>query len=234
MNLHEDIQRIKEVMGIDQSSGLVPVETNRFVYHKSNPIFRDQIDEVGLITKGKSETWLSDTPIEGEVIFATNSDDENDWFDSQYDDDIYQIDTTKIDNVWYGDPNFGWGDDNKHIITFDNISKNAIKLIYKGTGENLDTINESSLSPLKRRMGELSKHVRSTYRWLNAKAFNDFDDFLDRVIFSTTRDFVAEFGINDFDEQVKVRIEVTPFVRQHIMDNFLDEIREYYEKEIKG
>jgi hypothetical protein len=125
------------MMGVNQSNDLIPVETNRFVYHKSNPIFRNQINDEGLITKGKSETWLSDTPIEGEVIFATNSDDEQDWFDSTYDDDIYQIDTTKIDNIWYNDPNFGWEDNNKYIITFNNIPKNAIKLIYQGTGDNL-------------------------------------------------------------------------------------------------
>lgn len=141
MNLQENIKRIKEVMGINNSNNLIPVETNRFVYHKSNPIFREQIESGGLVTKGKSETWLSDTQIEGDVIFATNSDNQNDWFDSQYDDDIYQIDTTKIDNLWYNDPNFSFNDDNTHIITFKNIPKKAIKLIYRGTGENLDNMN---------------------------------------------------------------------------------------------
>jgi hypothetical protein len=134
MNLHEDIHRIKEVMGISQPKELTPVITNRFVYHNSNPFFRDQIKEMGLIVKGKSETWLSDTPIEGDVIFATNSDEKSDWFDSTYDDDIYRIDTTKINNEWYEDPNFSGS---KHIITFNNIPKKAIKLIYKGTGNDL-------------------------------------------------------------------------------------------------
>ena len=135
MNLQENIQRIKEVMGIGKSNNLIPVKTNRFVYHTSNPIFRDQIEEMGLIPKGKSESWLSNTPIEGEVIFATNSDDKKDWFNSTYDDDIYQIDTSKIDNMWYNDPNFRWEDNKTYIITFDKIPRSAIKLIYKGTGE---------------------------------------------------------------------------------------------------
>jgi hypothetical protein len=135
VNLQENISRIKEVMGIGKSNNLIPVETNRFVYHTSNPIFRDQIEEMGLIPKGKSESWLSNTPIEGEVIFATNSDDKKDWFNSTYDDDIYKIDTSKIDNIWYNDPNFGWEDNKTYIITFDKIPRSAIKLIYKGTGE---------------------------------------------------------------------------------------------------
>jgi hypothetical protein len=136
MDLQENIQRIKEVMGvINESRDFIPVKTNRFVYHTSNPIFRDSIEKDGLITKGKSESWLSNTPIEGKVIFATNSDDEKTWFDSTYDDDIYRIDTSKIDNQWYNDPNFGWLDNTTYIITFDNISREAIELIYKGTGE---------------------------------------------------------------------------------------------------
>jgi hypothetical protein len=109
------------------------VEPNKYVYHTSNPIFRDKISKEGLITKEKSETWLSDTKIDGEVIFAVNSDDKKDWFDSTYDDDIYRIDTTNLKNKWYVDPNFDLED--KRIITFDKIPLESIKLIYKGTGE---------------------------------------------------------------------------------------------------
>jgi hypothetical protein len=112
------------------------VKPNTYVYHKSNPIFREKISLEGLVPKGKSETWLANTDIEGKVIFATNSDNQNDWFDSTYDDDIYQINTTKINNKWFLDPNFLWGDYKyKHIITFEPIPINAIKLIHKGTGK---------------------------------------------------------------------------------------------------
>ena len=109
------------------------VEPNKYVYHTSNPIFRDKISKEGLITKEKSETCLSDTKIDGEVIFAVTSDDKTDWFDSTYDDDIYRIDTTNLKNKWYVDPNFDLED--KRIITFDKIPLESIKLIYKGTGE---------------------------------------------------------------------------------------------------
>lgn len=53
---------------------LTTVTPNKYVYHKSNIKFREEISKIGLITKGKSETWLSDTEIDGKVIFATNSD----------------------------------------------------------------------------------------------------------------------------------------------------------------
>jgi hypothetical protein len=130
---------------------LTPIKVGRFVYHKSNPIFRKMIKKQGLIPKGKSETWLSDTKINGKVIFATNSINKDDWFDSTYDDDIYQIDTSKLKNKWYNDPNFtkkeDWIEYNakkfrlpqndnsyKHVITFEPIPASAIKLIYQGTG----------------------------------------------------------------------------------------------------
>jgi hypothetical protein len=115
------------------NSHLIEVKPNKFLYHTSNPTFRDNIAKEGLITKGKSETWLSDTHIEGEVIFAVNSDNKKDWWDSTYDDDIYRIDTTNLKNKWYVDPNFDLKD--KRIITFENIPVKAIKIIYKGTGD---------------------------------------------------------------------------------------------------
>ena len=103
---------------------------NKYVYHTSNPVFRDKISKEGLIPKGKSETWLSDTNIDGKVIFVVNSNKEDYRFDSTYDDDIYRIDTTKLNNKWYYDPNF---DDGLHLITIEKIPLNDIKLIYKGS-----------------------------------------------------------------------------------------------------
>jgi len=116
-------------------SKLVPTKTGRFMYHKSNPIFRDQIAKSGLIPKGKSETWLSDTPIDGKVIFVTDSANEKDWFDSTYDDDTYKIDTSKLNNVFYFDPNFSWKNGSRHLITYEPIPASALELIYTGTGE---------------------------------------------------------------------------------------------------
>ena len=113
------------------NSKLIEVIPNKYVYHTSNPVFRDKISKEGLIPKGKSETWLSDTNIDGKVIFVVNSNKEDYRFDSTYDDDIYRIDTTKLNNKWYNDPNFD--SDGLHLITFDKIPLSAIKLIYKGS-----------------------------------------------------------------------------------------------------
>ena len=114
-------------------SHLEEVKPNRYLYHSSNPMFRDKIAKEGLIPQGRSEAWLSDTKIDGKVIFAVNSDNKKDWWDSTYDDDMYQIDTSRLKNTWYNDPNFKVQD--KRIITFEAIPLNAIKLMYKGSGE---------------------------------------------------------------------------------------------------
>lgn len=122
-------------IGESQSYGttkLIEVKPNRYVYHTSNPFFRKNIFKEGLKPKGKSEAWLSDTKIDGKVIFAVNSDEKSDWWDSTYDDDIYRIDTSRLKNKWYVDPNFDL--DDGRIITFDRIPLRSIELIYKGTG----------------------------------------------------------------------------------------------------
>jgi hypothetical protein len=130
--------KLLELLLENNNVKLQPITPNRFVYHKSNPIFRDSISKQGIIPKGKSDAWLSNTPISGKVIFATNSDNEKDWFDSMYDDDVYRIDTRKINNIWYIDPNFQIQNYNKHIITFDKIPVSAITLLYKGTGDSIE------------------------------------------------------------------------------------------------
>ncbi len=122
---------MSDFLNESRGSRLVEVVPDKYVYHTSNPFFRDEIARIGLIPKGKSETWLSDTPIDGEVIFAVNSEDKNDWWDSTYDDDIYRIDTTNLSNKWYNDPNFDPED--KRIFTFEAIPLNAIELIYRGS-----------------------------------------------------------------------------------------------------
>lgn len=136
---------LREFLNENNNSHLVEVIPNKYVYHTSNPIFRDKISKEGLIPKGKSESWLSNTKIDGKVIFAVNSDDKEDWWDSTYDDDIYRIDTSKLKNKWYFDPNYQSGvykqDNITAIITFEKIPVKSIKLIYKGSFSLDESIN---------------------------------------------------------------------------------------------
>jgi len=112
------------------------------VYHQSNPMFRNKIEEQGLkvragecykIYAGYGEKCIP-------AIFATNSSNKRAWFDSTYDDDVWEIDTTKIPNVkWYKDRHYE--SRSKHIVTFQDIPKEAIKLIYEGSGKDTNFFN---------------------------------------------------------------------------------------------
>jgi hypothetical protein len=133
--------------GGNVNDNLIPVQVKKTIYHTGNPMFRESILKQGLIPQGKSDTWLSDTPIEGEVIFAINSSDISDAWDSGYDDDIYEIDTTQLNNKWYFDPNFASYKDNDRIITFQAIPISAIKLVKEGSGEGYKKGGEVIINP---------------------------------------------------------------------------------------
>ena len=108
---------------------------NKYLYHAASNFNRERIEKNGIVPH-RGEQWLSDTKIEGNAVFATNSDNPEDWFDSTYDDDVWRIDTRKIPDVkWFIDPNFG--KTHKHIYTKSAIPRSAIELIKKGTGEDL-------------------------------------------------------------------------------------------------
>jgi hypothetical protein len=126
---------------------------NEKVFHQSNPMFRNKIEEQGLkvragecykIYAGYGEKCIP-------AIFATNSSNKRAWFDSSYDDDVWEIDTTKIPNVkWYKDRHYE--SRSKHIVTFENIPKEAIKLIYEGSGKDsglMESENKSEDKKLK-------------------------------------------------------------------------------------
>jgi len=111
-------ETIKDLLRENFNKNLKEAKPNRYVYHKSVPIFRDKISKEGLIPQ-RGDQWLSDTKIDGKAIFVTNSDNPEDWFDSDYDDDVYKT------------------DDNDSLITLEKIPLEAIELIHKGTGESL-------------------------------------------------------------------------------------------------
>jgi hypothetical protein len=90
-----------------------------------------------------------------------------------------------------------------------------------------EEVNESTV--VRRRLDELPKHIKSSYKWLDPKRFGNFDEFLNRVIFQTVRDFSSELGIQDYERLLEVREEIKPFVTQYINDNYLEDIKYYFD-----
>ena len=137
MNLQENIRRI---IREEQRVKGEEVTPEKYVAHSSNPVNRKNISITGLqVSLGECYSIYADSNYEKvdecvPAIFATNSLKKKDLFDSTYDDDIWVIDTEIAGVQWYKDAHFEGGD-YKHIVTFENIPVDVIKLIYKGTGK---------------------------------------------------------------------------------------------------
>lgn len=109
------------------------------VYHKASPFLRKKIQKEGLIPNvgdSYSSHWYGTgeedtlTP----VIFAYDKDIQE--LDTTYDDDIWEIDTSKLKKEkWDKDKDEYMYDGFGSIVYSENIPKDAIKLIYKGTGK---------------------------------------------------------------------------------------------------
>lgn len=138
MNLQENILRIKEMMRIKEvySPAGKKHKPSEIVFHKSSPKWRDDILQLGLKTSVGDcyMTYVGEEEQCIPAIFATDSENKENLFDSTYDDDIWAIDTKVADVKWFKDKHF---QGNHHIVTFENITPNAIKLVYKGTGRSL-------------------------------------------------------------------------------------------------
>ena len=115
------------------------ITPDKYVVHASNPSNRDSIKEYGIrAVLGECYLIYADSNYGEEdecvpAVFATNSVKKKELFDSTYDDDIWVIDTERANVQWYKDAHFDGGD-TKHIVTFEDIPVDAIRLIYEGTG----------------------------------------------------------------------------------------------------
>jgi hypothetical protein len=111
----------------------------RYVVHKSAPYWRKKIGLTGLqVSVGDCYQMYVGGDVKcKKAIFATDSSDEKDMFYSTYDDDIWLIDTECAGVSWFKDKHFNEGDYNYHIVTFKNILPDCLKLIHKGTGQDL-------------------------------------------------------------------------------------------------
>lgn len=108
---------------------------------------------------------------------------------------------------------------------------NCVK-IKKNIKESKTTAEDLLDVSLRRRLGELPNYVRASYSWGNPKAYDNFDEFIDRVTFSTTRDFITLSDKLSYEEQLELRDKLVPFVKKFVYDNFYDEIKDYFDKEM--
>lgn len=108
----------------------------KFLYHRSNPIFRDKIEKEGLVPQiGESyELHWQDTLSDKEIIPRIFLFDSSQLYSSTYDDDLVQVDVATLDLTHLtADPD---PELNTYCYMYDKIiPPTAIKFLYKGTGE---------------------------------------------------------------------------------------------------
>ncbi len=169
------------------------------VYHQSNPIFRNKIEEQGLkvragecykIYVGYGEKCIP-------AIFATNSSNKRAWFDSTYDDDVWEIDTTKIPNVkWFKDRHF----DSRREIDVSGVSKIAE---LDGVDESFFELTEVDLRNIDLRISNIQNGVMEFEDCENVKLPVDYENIIDELIGFRENDNLTT------EEQVQNIINIT-------------------------
>jgi hypothetical protein len=203
MNLQEDIYRIKQVMGINENR-------NHFFIRRQEEFLEDVLN---------SFDWMD--------VEESNSVEE-------YVEDILRH---SIDSF------FGY---NNILVTSEEIAELlplALKILrnnkeglfkemkgywYRNNSTSrIDESNEMLL--IKRRMSALLEYIEHSYDWLSPRRFNNFDDFLQRVVFSAARDFVHDEIGGEYDKQLDIREKLEPqileFIKKHPIH---DEIYDHY------
>ena len=238
MNLQESIRRI--LREEDYSPAGKEITPNNIVIHKSNPVWRENILKTGLqVSAGECyKTYVGYGVKCKPAIFATNSTNKRAWFDSTYDDDIWEINTEMIPDVkWYKDRHFE--SRSKHIVTFQDIPKEALTLKYEGTGsgdvekwdKDSPNIVRESIKKILREETESGKYTKI------AKAIAD--DF-------KTEEFVCDIDVSYYNEmyEIAVKIDRKEFEKKYekldvnyatiLMKGYLDRLKRNIRQEIKN
>jgi len=108
---------------------------------------------------------------------------------------------------------------------YNEIKKEYFKEINSEQG-----MNESKeIAFIKRRMDALLDYIEASYDWLSPRRFGNFDEFLNRVVFTATRDFLADEMGGEYEEQLKIRDELESIVLEFIKNHpIYDEIYDHY------
>jgi len=97
--------------------------------------------------------------------------------------------------------------------------------------EKVNRINESNeMLLIKRRMNALIDYIEHSYDWLSPRRFDNFDDFLKRVVFSAARDFITDEIGGEYDKQLDIREKLEPQILEFIKRNegLYNEIYDHY------
>ena len=128
--IHSILTRLCFEQSLEQ---VAPAE---YVYHVSHPDNRISILANGLEPRLGKNIWDIEDGYKP-AVYVTTSVSNGDLFYDNYDNDVWQISTNGLSNKFYLDGNYV-GRSNLHLVTYDRIPSNFLKLIYKGSGIDLE------------------------------------------------------------------------------------------------
>ena len=239
-------QTIKRILREDYSPAGEEIIPNKIVVHKSNPMFRDSILEEGLkVRVGECyQIYVNREQRDPDeikckpVIFATNSTNKINWFDSTYDDDIWFINTKCAGVNWYKDKHY---DNDYHIVTFEDISPDCLKLIYKGTGESEDMLQENTRKILREETEPLLRarrriyvidelldfQVKSYYKPESICRYQSGEELLEVVKYAVIDHMYWDY-FGDIDDNSKEWKRIFDYFEDYINNKYGDELKKYY------
>lgn len=201
MNLREDIERIKEVMGIKESRDM-------FFKRRQNEFLDDVLTSFEWM-----EVEEADSFEEYLEMILTHS------IDGFFGHNNILVTSEEIEGLLP----FA-------LQTLRNDERLFRKIRRHYYSSEDSSINESrELLILKRRMDTLLDYIEHSYDWLSPRTFTDFDHFLKRVAFSAARDFTVDEIGGEYEDQLKIREKLEPIVLELIKRHSIyDEIYDHY------
>ena len=249
MNLQENIQRIKEVMGINEN---LDSSIKRRLYFFIDDMIAYQHSIVNRNVYLNSFNFnelvetITDNIIEDVYYkYYGDMDDQSDEWKEIYDKlhPYIQKNTIEFLNKQPNVPRKLETSEAKESgekwIKCVNCKKKFTQTIHKGKkslpicphcGTNNDLVTESEVPVYIRRrlLEELPNFIRNTYEWLAPWTFNSYEEYMSKIIFNVVREISSSLGDATYEEMMKIREKIEPMITNYIVDNFSDEIEEYY------
>ena len=204
MNLQEDINRIKQVMGINENR-------NHFFIRRQDEFLEYILDSFDWMDVSDSDSF--EEYIEDLLMRAID--------DLFHHNDIL-VTSEEIDKLLP-----------LAFLVLNNNDRLFNKIKRNYYAKNSDTrIDEASHTlPIKRRLGRIINYIRSQYSNLAADRFDNFDHFLRRLVHDTTMYIAMDFfAPKDSDDMSKMMDDFEPKMLNYIKTNkeMYDEIHNYF------
>jgi hypothetical protein len=205
MNLQEDINRIKQVMGINENR-------NHFLIRRQDEFIEKIINSFEWMDIEDTDSDSFEEYVE-EVLRHS--------IDSFFQHNDILVTNEEIDELFPLALKILRNDER----LFKRIKRNYINNITSRIDEANHTL------PIKRRLGRIIKYIRSQYSNLAADRFDNFDHFLRRLVHDTTMYIAIDFfAPEDSDDMSKMMDDFGPKMLNYIKTNkeMYDEIHNYF------